>query len=102
MFKKFGLVISTLVGLLMTIASGMQTSAQPADLSVRFGEPNLEGKTSMSENSQSSGEMSVRFGEPNLQDKTSMSENSQSSVEERTRPPRRQESSEPCPACGMG
>ncbi|MBD1806142.1 hypothetical protein H6F98_11855 [Microcoleus sp. FACHB-SPT15] len=77
MLKKFGILISTFVGLLTAFGSGMETPAQSTDLS-------------------------VRFGTPNLQDQTAISENSQTSLEVRSRRPGRRSRSLPCPACGMG
>ncbi len=77
MLKKLGILISTCVGLLAAFGSGMETPAQPTDLSVRFGTPNLPTQTAISENAQTS-------------------------QEARSRRPRRQTPSLPCPACGMG
>jgi hypothetical protein len=77
MLKKFGILISAFVGLLTALGSGLETSAQSTDLS-------------------------VRFGTPNLQDQTAISENSQTSLEARSRRLGRRSPSLPCPACGMG
>lgn len=77
MLKKFGILISSFIGLLTAFGSGMETPAQSTDLSVHFGTPNLPTQTALSENSQTS-------------------------LEARNRRPRRQSRSLPCPACGMG
>lgn len=77
MLKKFGLLISSFIGLLTAFGFGLETPAQSTDLSVRFGTPNLSAQTAISENSQSS-------------------------LEAQSRRPRRQSPSLPCPACGMG
>lgn len=119
MFKTFGIMISTLVGLLAALSSGVKTPVQSADLSVQFGNQNLQDQPAISENykisvedgtptsqrqapSFPSADLSVQFGKQNLQDQPAISENSTISLEDPTPPPQRQAPSFPCPACGMG
>jgi hypothetical protein len=77
MLKKFGLLISSFIGLLTAFGTGLETPAQSTDLSVQFDTPNVPAQTVISENSQTS-------------------------LEAHSRRPRRQSPSLPCPACGMG
>ncbi len=102
MFKKFGILISTFVGLLTAFSFGAVTTAQSADLKVQFGKPNLQNQPVIfSENSQK--EFLQIEDTTSLTDEPAISsENSQKLLEAQTPPPRRQAPIEPCPACGMG
>ncbi len=112
-------MISTLVGLLAALSSGVETPVQSADVSMHFGNQNLQEQPAISENSTNSledqtpslrrqapsvpaADLSVQFSKQNLQDQPTISENSEISLEAQTPPLRRQAPSFPCPACGMG
>ena len=98
MFKKFSLMISTLIGLLSALSFGMTSTAQPVDLRVQFDKQNLQDEPAISSLNEEKDSLQLKdptslTDEPAIEDKL---------LEAQTPRPQQQTPIEPCPACGMG
>jgi hypothetical protein len=98
MFKKFGLIISTLIGLLSALSFGMASKAQSVDLRVQFDKQNLQDEPAISSFSEERDSLQLKNA-TSLTDKPAIEDKL---LEGQTPTPQQQVPIEPCPACGMG